>query len=180
MIGGSRQSVNRLLADLADQGLVRFERDVLVVVRRRAASPHASSGDATATDRAGRARPAAATVRDAALRAAVALRVEAAGRLAPAGRGRRSSARSSRRPPRCSTPRPPRSRCTIRRPTGSSSRSRPASQGQGVVGLAIEPAEGVAGYVFTTGQPLALSDVAARRRASAARSPSRPATCRAR
>ena len=34
------------------------------------------------------------------------------------------------------------------------------SQGDGVVGLAIGPDEGVAGYVFTTGQPLALSDVA--------------------
>lgn len=34
------------------------------------------------------------------------------------------------------------------------------SQGQGVVGLAIGPADGVAGYVFSTGQPLALSDVA--------------------
>jgi GAF domain-containing protein len=33
-------------------------------------------------------------------------------------------------------------------------------QGQGVVGLAIAPDEGLAGYVFTTGQPLALSDVA--------------------
>ncbi len=32
MIGGSRQSVNRLLADLTDQGLVRLERDHLVVV----------------------------------------------------------------------------------------------------------------------------------------------------
>lgn len=31
MIGGSRQSVNRLLADLADEGLVRLERDILVV-----------------------------------------------------------------------------------------------------------------------------------------------------
>ena len=31
MIGGSRQSVNRLLADLAYEGLVRIERDVLVV-----------------------------------------------------------------------------------------------------------------------------------------------------
>jgi CRP/FNR family transcriptional regulator, cyclic AMP receptor protein len=31
MIGGSRQSVNRLLADLTDQGLVRIERDHLVV-----------------------------------------------------------------------------------------------------------------------------------------------------
>jgi CRP-like cAMP-binding protein len=31
MIGGSRQSVNRLLADLSDQGLVRLERDQLVV-----------------------------------------------------------------------------------------------------------------------------------------------------
>jgi CRP-like cAMP-binding protein len=31
MIGGSRQSVNRLLSDLADEGLVRLERDVLIV-----------------------------------------------------------------------------------------------------------------------------------------------------
>ena len=31
MIGGSRQSVNRLLADLAEEGLVRLEQDVLVV-----------------------------------------------------------------------------------------------------------------------------------------------------
>jgi GAF domain-containing protein len=34
------------------------------------------------------------------------------------------------------------------------------SQGEGVVGLAIAPDDGVAGYVFTTGQPIALSDVA--------------------
>lgn len=34
MIGGSRQSVNRLLADLSDEGLVRMERDVLVVPDR--------------------------------------------------------------------------------------------------------------------------------------------------
>ncbi len=32
MIGGSRQSVNCLLADLSDQGLVRIERDQLVVL----------------------------------------------------------------------------------------------------------------------------------------------------
>ena len=32
--------------------------------------------------------------------------------------------------------------------------------GQGVVGMAIESGQGVAGYVFSTGQPLALSDVA--------------------
>ncbi len=32
-------------------------------------------------------------------------------------------------------------------------------QGQGVVGLAIDSGQGVAGYVFSTGQPLALSDV---------------------
>jgi GAF domain-containing protein len=34
-------------------------------------------------------------------------------------------------------------------------------QGEGVVGLAIGAAEGVAGYVFSTGQPMALTDVAA-------------------
>ena len=33
-------------------------------------------------------------------------------------------------------------------------------QGESVVGLAIGTSEGVAGYVFSTGQPLALSDVA--------------------
>jgi CRP/FNR family transcriptional regulator, cyclic AMP receptor protein len=31
MIGGSRESVNRLLAELVAQGVIRFERDVLVV-----------------------------------------------------------------------------------------------------------------------------------------------------
>jgi GAF domain-containing protein len=34
-------------------------------------------------------------------------------------------------------------------------------QGQGVVGLAIGSSEGVAGFVFSTGQPMALADVAA-------------------
>jgi GAF domain-containing protein len=34
------------------------------------------------------------------------------------------------------------------------------SQGEGVVGLEIAPDQGIAGYVYTTGQPLALSDVA--------------------
>jgi GAF domain-containing protein len=33
-------------------------------------------------------------------------------------------------------------------------------QGQGVVGVAIGTGDGVAGYVFSTGQPIALSDVA--------------------
>lgn len=33
-------------------------------------------------------------------------------------------------------------------------------QGQGVVGLAIDSGAGVAGYVFSTGQPIALADVA--------------------
>jgi DNA-binding IclR family transcriptional regulator len=31
MIGGSRQSVNRLLADLVNEGLVRFDGDELVI-----------------------------------------------------------------------------------------------------------------------------------------------------
>lgn len=34
-------------------------------------------------------------------------------------------------------------------------------QGPGVIGLSIAPDQGIAGYVFTTGQALALSDVAA-------------------
>lgn len=34
MIGGSRQSVNRLLGDLAARGLVRLERDALVILDR--------------------------------------------------------------------------------------------------------------------------------------------------
>jgi GAF domain-containing protein len=32
-------------------------------------------------------------------------------------------------------------------------------QGQGVIGLSIAPHEGIAGYVFSTGQPLAVADV---------------------
>ncbi len=35
------------------------------------------------------------------------------------------------------------------------------AQGQGVVGVSIAPHEGVAGYVFSTGQPMAIADVAA-------------------
>jgi len=31
MIGGARQSVNRLLADFVEQGLLRFDGDVLVI-----------------------------------------------------------------------------------------------------------------------------------------------------
>ena len=31
MVGGSRESVNRLLADFVGRGLIRFERDTLVV-----------------------------------------------------------------------------------------------------------------------------------------------------
>lgn len=34
------------------------------------------------------------------------------------------------------------------------------AQGSGVVGLSVAPSKGVAGYVFSTGQPLSLSDVA--------------------
>jgi CRP-like cAMP-binding protein len=42
MIGGSRQSVNRLLADFVDQGLLRFDGETLVVPdpRRLAAAAH--------------------------------------------------------------------------------------------------------------------------------------------
>jgi CRP/FNR family cyclic AMP-dependent transcriptional regulator len=42
MIGGSRQSVNRLLADFVEQGLLRFDGDELVVPdpRRLAAAAH--------------------------------------------------------------------------------------------------------------------------------------------
>ena len=34
------------------------------------------------------------------------------------------------------------------------------AQGAGVVGLSVPPTQGVAGYVFSTGQPIALTDVA--------------------
>ncbi len=42
MIGGSRQSVNRLLADFVSQGVLRFEGDELVVPdpRRLAEAAH--------------------------------------------------------------------------------------------------------------------------------------------
>jgi GAF domain-containing protein len=33
------------------------------------------------------------------------------------------------------------------------------AQGSGVVGLSVAPTQGIAGYVFSTGQPIALSDV---------------------
>jgi GAF domain-containing protein len=35
------------------------------------------------------------------------------------------------------------------------------AQGAGAIGLAVKPSQGIAGYVFSTGQALALSDVAA-------------------
>jgi signal transduction protein with GAF and PtsI domain len=35
------------------------------------------------------------------------------------------------------------------------------ARGEGVIGLSIEPGEGVAGYVFATGSPLVIGDVAA-------------------
>ncbi|HSK53464.1 MAG TPA: GAF domain-containing protein [Clostridia bacterium] len=35
------------------------------------------------------------------------------------------------------------------------------AQGQGVVGVSIAPHEGIAGYVFSTGQPIAIADVEA-------------------
>jgi GAF domain-containing protein len=34
-------------------------------------------------------------------------------------------------------------------------------QGQGAIGLSVKPTQGIAGYVFSTAQPLALSDVGA-------------------
>jgi GAF domain-containing protein len=34
------------------------------------------------------------------------------------------------------------------------------AQGQGVVGLSVAPTHGIVGYVFSTGQPIALTDVA--------------------
>ncbi|HET7676807.1 MAG TPA: GAF domain-containing protein [Candidatus Limnocylindrales bacterium] len=34
------------------------------------------------------------------------------------------------------------------------------AQGQGAIGLSVAPSQGIAGYVYSTGQPLALSDVA--------------------
>ena len=37
MVGGSRESVNRILADFVARGLIRFERDTLVVPDRRTA-----------------------------------------------------------------------------------------------------------------------------------------------
>ena len=52
-----------------------------------------------------------------------------------------------------------RSRSTTRRPSGSCSGSRRASQGDGVLGLSIATDQGLAGYVFSTGQAIAISDV---------------------
>jgi GAF domain-containing protein len=40
-------------------------------------------------------------------------------------------------------------------------RAAAGAEGEGVLGLAIEPHEGIAGYVFSTGQPLAVADVGA-------------------
>ena len=53
-------------------------------------------------------------------------------------------------------------------------------QGQGVVGLAIPPDQGLVGYVFSTGQALAISDVDARPALRAELRRADAATCRAR
>ena len=74
---------------------------------------------------------------------------------------RRCCAPSSTPRSSSSTPRRPRSRCTTRPRIGSCSGVAAGAQGQGVVGVSIAPHEGVAGYVFSTGQPIAIVDVAA-------------------
>ena len=150
MIGGSRQSVNRLLADFVDEGLLRFEGDTLVITdprvsperrvddrpgrrgreRRRDRWPRSRAGS---TPRRGSNRRAGAAVLRSIVDATVALFDAEAASLALHD--------------------PATDRLVFRVAAGE--------HGQGVVGLTIAPGQGVAGYVQATGQPLALSDVAA-------------------
>ena len=157
MIGGSRQSVNRLLADFVAQGLLRFEGDDLVIPdpRRLAAGGAPVSDDPAGIERA----PARA---GRSMRSLPSARQAGRGRPSRAARRRAGAARDRRgggRPHRCRRPR--RSPCTTPRPIDSSSAPPPARKGGGVVGLSIAAHEGIAGYVFSTGQALAVADVAA-------------------
>ena len=145
MIGGSRQSVNRLLADLVAEGLVRFDGDELSSRTRVGSHRHAAmsrEGD---------------TVE--AVPAAVGRRVAAADRLAPrhddslltavatAATALEAQAASIALYDAATD------RLVFRAASGLAA--------GGIVGMAIDPEVGIAGYVFTTGQPLAVADVAA-------------------
>ncbi len=64
------------------------------------------------------------------------------------------------RPCGSSTRRPPRSRCSSSDPDRLEFRVAAGEQGAGAVGLTVPPTQGIAGFVYSTGQALALSDVA--------------------
>ena len=164
----------------ADQGLVRFERDDLVIPDLEPARPHAPSGDgrrraadgATADRLDGR-RPSHLAARRSRRRGEAARRLEpGAERAVLRSIVEATVALFDAEAASIALYDPATDRLVFEVAAGE--------QGQGVVGLAIRPDQGIAGYVFSTGQPLALVGRRAATRASAGPSPRRPATCRAR
>ena len=75
---------------------------------------------------------------------------------------RRPCSSPSWTPPRsCSTRRRRRSRSSSVTRIASSSGSQRAPRAPGVIGVSVPPSKGIVGYVFSTGQAIALSDVLA-------------------
>ena len=148
MIGGSRQSVNRLLADFVATGLLRFEGDVLVIPD----SPRLGGGRATMSDGRRRASGRCSPPSPDALAAAE--------RVAPVPD---DDAPAGHRPDRGDRARGAGASIALHdadhRPAGLLAAAGTAAGD--VVGLTIDSAAGIAGYAFTTGQPLAIADVAA-------------------
>ena len=127
MVGGSRESVNRLLADFVARGLIRFEPDTLVVPdprRLHAGGPPMTDPDATPPRR-WRPSPPAQPPRRA---------PRAAGRRGAAALGGRGGRRRVRRARRH------RSRSTSPTPTASSSGSRPGRRARARSGSRSPPA----------------------------------------
>ena len=100
-------------------------------------------------------------------------------RLEPAA-ARRCCGPSSRRRSRCSTPRPPRSRSTTRRPTGSSSGSRPGRRARAPSGSSFAAERGHRRLRVHDRPAAGRQRRRGATRASTGRPPSAPATCRAR
>jgi len=166
MIGGTRQTVNRVLGDFTAEGLIRIDRDTLVVPdldRLERAAARGSTAESP-DDRFGvppRRRARAFTTAKHAPRSR---------RSAAAPRSRAASSSGAPRPScarwwklQSSSSRQRRRRSRSYEPARNLLVFRVAAgeQGQGVVGLEIAPDRGLVGYVFSSGQALAIADVRA-------------------
>ena len=171
MIGGTRQTVNRLLADFVDQDLIRFEKDTLVIPNVDAAGPRrrALTGAAGVWSRSPPPSPPTDAAAIEAL-AAVGLRAEAARRMRARDRrgrapvGRRGDRRAVRR--RRGLDRALRRGARPARLPGGCRRAGPGRRRA----RRSPPTRASWATSITTGQALALSDVDRATRGSGARS----------